>query len=142
MSSTLQHHPTDVRQVSSLTDISVELERYQGLLQALSDVTKSKVSYVDKDQRYRFVNKQYEDWYNTTADQILGKTVQELMGEQYQLIKPYIDSVLSGNEAKYDSMFSFPDGKQRHLAVTNIPHFNAASEVIGIFVICVDITQQ
>ena len=141
MSSTLQHHPVDARQVSSSANLSAELERYQGLLQALSDVTKAKVSYVDKELRYRFVNQQYEDWYSTTADQILGKTVQELMGEQYQLVKPYIESVLSGNEAKYDSMFSFPNGKQRHLSVTNIPHFNGTSEVIGIFVICVDISE-
>ncbi|MEW6495592.1 MAG: PAS domain-containing protein [Cyanobacteriota bacterium] len=141
MSSTLQNHPVDDLQASSLAEMSAELERYQGLLQSLSDVTKAKVSYIDKEQRYRFVNKQYEHWYNTTADQILGKTVQALMGEQYQLVKPYVDSVLSGHEAKYDFMFSFPDGKQRHLSVTNIPHFNDASEVIGIFVICVDITE-
>lgn len=141
MSSTLQHHPVDAHQVSHLDEMLVELERCQGLLQSLSDVTKAKVAYLDKEQRYRFVNKQYEQWYKTTADQILGKTAQELLGEQYQLVKPYVDSVLSGKEAKYDFTFSFPDGKQRHLCVTNTPHFNEASEVIGIFVICVDISE-
>jgi PAS domain S-box-containing protein len=142
MTSTLQNHPVDASQAPNLAEKSAEVERYKGLLQALADAANAKVSYIDKEERYLFVNKQYEQWYQTTADQIVGKTAQELMGEEYPLVKPYIESVLAGNEAKYECTLSFPDGKQRCLSVTNIPHFNDASDVIGIFVVCVDITEQ
>jgi PAS domain S-box-containing protein len=142
MSYTLQNYSVDAPQTSSLAELSAECDRYKGLLQALADTANAKVSYINREERYLFVNKQYEQWYQTTADQIVGKTAQDLMGVEYPLVKPYIDSVFLGNEEKYECTLSFPDGKQRCLAVTNLPHFNDASEVIGIFVVCVDITEQ
>jgi PAS domain S-box-containing protein len=122
--------------------MEAEIERYKGLLQTLSNAVDAKVSYVDKNQRYQFVNQQYEQWYETTADQLVGKTVYELMGEEYQQVKPYVESALSGQEVRYDCPLNFTDGEQRYLRITHIPHFNDSGEVMGIFVVCVDITEQ
>lgn len=122
--------------------VEAEIERYKGLLQTLSDAVDAKVSYVDKNQRYQFVNKQYEQWYETTASQLVGKTVHELMGEEYQHVKSYVESALSGKEVRYDCPLNFTDGEQRYLRITHVPHFNDSGEVIGIFVVCVDITEQ
>ncbi len=119
-----------------------EIERYKGLLQTLSDAVDAKVSYVDKNQRYQFVNKQYEHWYETTADQLVGKTVHELMGEEYQQVKPYVESALSGQEVRYDCSLNFTDGQQRYLRITHIPHVSGSGEVVGICVVCVDITEH
>ncbi|HEY9632961.1 MAG TPA: PAS domain-containing protein [Coleofasciculaceae cyanobacterium] len=129
-------------QQPKLVEMEAEIARYKGLLQTLSDAVDAKVSYVDKNQRYRFVNKQYEQWYETTADQLVGKTVYELMGEEYQHVKSYVESALSGNEVRYDCPLNFSDGQVRYLQITHIPHFNDSQEVIGIFVVCVDITEQ
>jgi PAS domain S-box-containing protein len=142
-----QTHPVedraDAQQLKpDLAAIRAELERYKGLLQTLSDAVEAKVSYLDREERYLFVNEQYERWYQMTADQIVGKTAQEFMGEEYHYVKPYIDAVFSGKEARYDCPLDFPDGQHRYLRVTNIPHFNESSEVIGMFVVCHDITQQ
>lgn len=125
-----------------LTEMSTELERAKGLLQALSDAVDAKVSYVDAQQRYQYVNKQYEEWYETTADRLVGKTIQELMGEDYQYVKSNVESALSGEEVGYGFTLDFPDGQQRYLWITYVPHLNHSSEVVGFFVICQDLTEQ
>ncbi len=136
-------HDTDAQQLKpDLTELRGEVERYKGLLQTLSDAVEAKVSYVNKEQRYLFVNKQYEQWYETTADQIVGKTVQELMGEEYQHVKSYVETALSGKEVRYDCALNFTDSQQRYLRIIHIPHFDEFSEVLGIFVVCHDITEQ
>jgi len=122
--------------------LAEEIERYKGLVQVLSDTVEAKVSYIDSEQRYKFVNKQYERWYETSADKLVGKTVQELMGEEYQHVKSYVETALSGKEVRYDCPLNFTDGQQRYLRITHVPHFNELSEVIGIFVVCQDITEQ
>jgi PAS domain S-box-containing protein len=124
------------------TEIRAELERYKGLLQTLSNAVDAKVSYVDAQYRYRFVNEQYEHWYETTADQLIGKTPQELMGEEYQYVKRYVEAALSGEEVQYETALSFTDGQQRLLSLTHTPHFDESGNVLGIFVVCVDITEQ
>ncbi len=142
MTSRLQNDRRHAPQDSTLAATQTAIERYQGLLQTLSDAVDAKVSYVDAQQRYQYVNRQYEQWYDMSADQIVGKTPQELMGDEYQQVKPYVESALSGQVVNYECPLNFTDGQQRYLQITHIPHVNDASEVIGIFVVCVDITEQ
>ena len=137
MVSNLESDQVRVHQALGLAE---EIERYKGLVQALSDTVEAKVSYIDSEQRYQYVNKQYEEWYQTTSDKLVGKTVQELMGEDYQYVKQHLDSALSGKEVRYGFILNFPDGQQRYLWITYVPHVNELSEVKGIFVICQDIT--
>lgn len=142
MTSRLQNDRRHAPQDSTLAAMQAAIKRYQGLLQTLSDAVDAKVSYVDAQQRYQYVNRQYEQWYDMSADQIVGKTPQELMGDEYQQVKPYVESAFSGQVVNYECPLNFTDGQQRYLQITHIPHVNDASEVIGIFVVCVDITEQ
>ncbi|MDJ0705244.1 MAG: PAS domain-containing protein [Leptolyngbyaceae cyanobacterium MO_188.B28] len=71
-----------------------------------------KVAYVDAQQRYQFINKQYEDWYQVPAMQIIGKTIKDLMGEAiYQGIQGYIELALSGQRVSYEFTGAFEDGE-------------------------------
>jgi hypothetical protein len=51
---------SDQVRVHQALDLTEEIERYKGLVQVLSDTVEAKVSYIDSEQRYKFVNKQYE----------------------------------------------------------------------------------
>ncbi len=52
---------------------------------------------VDANQRYRFANRTYEVWFSCSRDEILGKSVRELLGEAaYQVAQPHINRALSG----------------------------------------------
>ena len=100
------------------------------------------MAYVDAQQRYQFINKQYENWYQVPAPQIIGKTVKELMGEAgYQSIQEYIDLALSGQRVSYEFTGSFEDGKERLLGVKYVPHLNEKGKTLGFFVLCQVVTE-
>jgi PAS domain-containing protein len=44
-------------------------------LRTLTDNLPVLISYVDKDQRFRFSNAKYEEWYGTSPVDMIGKTV-------------------------------------------------------------------
>ena len=54
-------------------------------------------AYLDKDERYRFTNRPYQQALNLTASQTEGRTSLEVIGaERYGRLKPCIDGVLAG----------------------------------------------
>ena len=82
-----------------------------------------KMAYVDAQQRLRFINKRYEEWY--APEPILGKHVQEFMGAlDYQKVQGYIEAVLSGEKVTYEIRATFNDGKERYLIVDYVPHIS------------------
>ena len=107
----------------------------------LMNAVPDKMAYVDAQQRLRFINKRYEEWY--IPEIILGKHVQELMGaSNYQKVQGYIDAVLSGEKVTYEINGTFNDGKERYLVVDYVPHISKTGEVLGFFVVYHDLTEH
>ena len=40
------------------------------------------ISYLDREQRYRFSNRTYDDWFGIEHERMLGRTVAEVFGEE------------------------------------------------------------
>ncbi|MHC5893664.1 sensor histidine kinase [Nostoc sp.] len=100
------------------------------------------ICYIDTDQRYRFANQTYEDWYGCSRDQILGKQVREVMSETtYQIIEPYINRALAGQITTYEAEISLPFGK-KYVAVTSIPDIDRNAQVRGYYGLIADISEQ
>ncbi|MDJ0707694.1 MAG: PAS domain-containing protein [Leptolyngbyaceae cyanobacterium MO_188.B28] len=111
-------------------------------IQLIADALPGKAAYVDAQQRYRFVNKQYGEWSKSPVEEILGQTVQQFMGTSgYGEIQQYVEAALSGQTVSYKINWRFADGQERYMAVKYVPHFNNTSEVLGFFVISQDLTE-
>jgi PAS domain-containing protein len=55
------------------------------------------VAYIDRNQRYRFVNKAFLDWLGKRDSEVLGREAIEVLGRDvFQLYRAYIDAALSG----------------------------------------------
>jgi len=39
------------------------------------------VSFVDAEERYRFVNKAYEEWFGVSSDALRGRFVRDVIGD-------------------------------------------------------------
>ena len=60
------------------------------------------IAYIDRNQRYRFVNKALLDWFCKRADEVLGREIIEVLGrENYQLYRAYIDAALGGERVAF-----------------------------------------
>src|SRR3954466_14270035 len=61
------------------------------------------ISYIDREQRYRFSNRTYDDWFGIPYQRMLGRTVAEVFGEEhFSRMKPHFDRVLAGEEVEFE----------------------------------------
>ena len=92
------------------------------LLAAALDAMTAYVSFVDADLRYRWVNKQYEQWFRMPREQIIGRTLREVMSpEQFALVEPYALQALAGQPVHYEAEIPAPGGGFQVFEVSYIP---------------------
>jgi PAS domain S-box-containing protein len=134
---------TDAKSVACDADQSGRLlERSEELLRDVVDALPVLISYVDADQRYQFVNKPYEAWFQRPMDQIIGHSLQELMPEAaYEMRKPFIERVLAGETVKYEGDMPQPNGVVT-TEVLYIPHRDESGDVVGFYALVLDITER
>ncbi len=125
-----------------LIDVSDRRESEERL-QLMADALPAAIAYVDKDQRYQFVNQAYEDWFGIPTAEVVGQTLEEFLGqEMYRSLGPQVERVLSGERIKYRSHLRGPDGVRRHFDASFVPHQERSGEVLGYFSLVLDTTSQ
>jgi diguanylate cyclase (GGDEF)-like protein/PAS domain S-box-containing protein len=61
------------------------------------------ISYLDRESRFRFSNRTYDDWFGIPQERMHGRTVAEVFGEDiHARMKPHIERVLSGEEVEFE----------------------------------------
>ncbi|MGE5640305.1 MAG: putative bifunctional diguanylate cyclase/phosphodiesterase [Clostridia bacterium] len=86
------------------------------------------ISYVDRDQRYRFSNGTYHDWFGIAQEDMQGRTVAEVFGEAaYARMRENIQRVLAGEEVQFE--FTTSEGaRPRTLQISCVPHLVSERE--------------
>src|SRR5687768_3767532 len=98
------------------------------------------ISYLDREQRYRFSNRTYDDWLGIAHDQMHGRSVAEVFGaEVYGRMRPHIERVLAGNEVQFE-LSAGDRGRQRALQMACVPHLAADGAVLGFYMLANDVT--
>jgi PAS domain S-box-containing protein len=111
-------------------------------LRLLTDAVPALISYVDSEQRYRFNNKGYEDWFNLTCAELYGKHLREALGEDtYRQISPYVEAALSGRPVKFEAHINYKAG-EKFVEATYVPHLDEHGHVHGFFALIIDIDER
>src|SRR3989454_7718280 len=98
------------------------------------------ISYVDRQQRYQFSNRTYDDWFGLSQERMAGRTVAEVFGdENYARMKPHFERVLAGEEVEFEFIAS-EGGRQRALQVACVPHLAPDGAVVGFYMLANDVT--
>ena len=129
------------RDITERKRAEAALRQREDELRLITNAVPVKISYVDGEQRYRFNNKEYEDWFGLPASEISGKHIREILGESvYQSILPYVETVLSGEQVTYETQLPHKDGTNHYVNVTYIPQFSQQGKVAGFVALITDIT--
>src|SRR5882672_8888708 len=104
------------------------------------------ISYVDREQRYRFSNRTYDDWFGIAHEAMQGRTVAEVFGEEaYGRMRQSIERCLAGESVEFEFTMgedAASGGRRRTLQVACVPHFAAGeNEVLGFYMLANDVTQ-
>ena len=98
------------------------------------------ISYVDREQRFRFSNRTYDDWFGIPQERMLGRSVAEVFGEEnHARMKPHIERVLGGEEVEFEFATN-AGGRNRALQLACVPHLAEDGTVLGFYMLGNDVT--
>jgi PAS domain S-box-containing protein len=111
-------------------------------LQLLIDSIPARISYVNAEERFVFVNLEYEKVFGLKREQIVGKRLEEILGQgNYGKIEQHLRAALRGQQAHFAYSFTDRHGESRWLEVTFVPNICHGS-VNGFYVLGVDLTER
>jgi PAS domain S-box-containing protein len=120
-----------------------DLRNSEEELRRITDAAPLLISYIDRDQRYRFVNQTYQTWFGRSPEALLGRSVEEVLGPSaYAGVATRLRAALAGEPMSFESQMAYPDGGQRDVHVDYVPRRAVAGEVVGVYAIISDITKR
>lgn len=109
----------------------------------IADIQPALIGHVDNENRYLFVNQAYEDWFNTPVEEILGKTVECLIGkEAFEILEPYLAQAREGKKVVFEKHIRYKDGQTKFTLSTFSPDIGADGRIQGVFISVSDLTEQ
>ncbi len=112
-------------------------------LKLISDSLPALIAYINNAEQHIFINKTYASWFSTSADQIIGKSIREIWGEQaYSNVNRFITNCFSGEQRSFDMELDSSDGKKKHINTILIPDVSDDNFVCGIIVLMGDVTDK
>ncbi|MFC6225455.1 PAS domain-containing protein [Hymenobacter artigasi] len=111
-------------------------------LRLLTDALPVLISYVDRDERYQFVNQSYRRWFGRDPETMMGKSVLEIIGPAaYAPVQGYIARALAGEHLEFEARMPYREDFVRHIRTDYIPDVHHG-EVRGFYALVTDITEQ
>ena len=98
------------------------------------------IAYIDHDQRFRFSNRTYGEWFGIPHEQMIGRALRDVFGEKvYERLREHVERVLAGHPVEFE--YSLGEGESaRFLQVAYAPHLDHGGEVVGFYELASDVT--
>ncbi len=127
-----------------ITELRNNLEAmhaHERQLQLLADNVPALICYIDRDERYRLANRALADWFGRQPADILGCSVEEILGSlNYENVKDRLARALAGEILRFEDTLELPGRGTCHNDVAYVPHFDNGA-VRGAFVTRTDVSR-
>lgn len=135
-------HESDLRRERNLAR-RAEADRAAGqrFIRAVADHMPDMIGYWDADLICRFANTAYTAWFGKSPEEIVGRSLRELLGDAlFEQNLPHIRGALAGERRDFERVIYRPDGTAGFVWVHYVPDRDADDQVLGYFVLVNDIT--
>jgi PAS domain S-box-containing protein len=114
----------------------------EGHMRLIADAMPALISYIGPDRIYRFANRTYEKWFDVPAEDVTGRHVREVLGEEaWKYIGPRLDRAFRGEHVFFEQELPFDSG-MREIAAHYIPDVDVDGHVRGCFALVEDISAR
>lgn len=121
--------------------ISERVRDSEAELRLITNVIPALISYVDRDERYRFVNDQYSKLFGIDKPAIVGRKLSTVLSPRsYKQLKPLIERALAGESFSIDSWVAYKGLGDRYVHVSYVPDFGPDRKVRGFYSFVNDLT--
>ena len=109
-------------------------------LEFIVEAVPALIGYVGADERYRFTNGAYEQWFGRPVRELPGLHLREVLGEAvYEAITPHVQAALAGRRVTFESGLTYRD-RPRYVRATYVPDVDEHGRVHGFVAHVTDIT--
>ncbi|MFG6176562.1 NahK/ErcS family hybrid sensor histidine kinase/response regulator [Halomonas sp. THAF12] len=118
------------------------LIRSENNIRIYTDNVPALIAYFDKECRYLFTNRAYEQAFAIDRNAVIGKPLQEVIPSTLARERePWIARALDGERVSFEVSLSLAEGI-RYMLVTYTPHFGDSGAILGFFALYQDITER
>jgi diguanylate cyclase (GGDEF)-like protein/PAS domain S-box-containing protein len=129
--------------IHGLKQAQEALRASEAELRLIMDNVPARVSYIDRDYRYRFLNRHNEEWLGESRKELTGRQIADVVGnERANQLGPLLDRVLTGETVSTEKQLMQPDGQERWESVHFAPNRDAEGNVVGIYAVHTDIHDE
>ncbi len=129
-------------EVTEQVEARKSAERSASQLRLITDSLPVLIGYLDKEEKYRFANQAYREWFNTEPANLLGKPVRQIIGAAaYKGVKNYINRALSGERLDFEATMPYRENFVKHIRTSYVPDIKDG-KVRGFYTLVNDITAQ
>ncbi len=133
-------HVAVVEDITERRQALEELHQYEHVVSSANDM----LALVDQRYRYLVANAAYLQAFAKTADEVIGRTVAEVFGEEFfsTIIRPRAKRCMTGEDIRYQDWFEFPAVGRKYMDVAYSPFLGPDTEIRGFVVTARDITER
>ena len=123
--------------------MTAALQHSEARLRQITDTIPAHIAYFDSTWTYRYANKRYAKWFGCSAEEIVDRSIREVVGEAvFAMVEDHIRRALTGEKLSYEYPLEAPGGSTVYARSTLLPDVGPDGEVQGCYVHAVDITEQ
>jgi PAS domain S-box-containing protein len=119
------------------------LRAKEAQVRLITDTAPVMLSQCSRDERFRFVNRMYAERLGLVPEQIVGKSITEILGKDAsKIIRPHIQTVLNGETVEYETEIPYERVGRRFMHAAYVPEKDASGDVTGWVSAISDITDR
>lgn len=122
------------------------IEEQENVLKVVMETLPGMVFYKDKEGKYVYANKEFNDFYNGKGiDELIGKTNFEIHPSKELAIKYTQEDteVLENKQSiKAETILQTDDGKEIYTEAVKVPVIDKKNEVVGVVGLILDVTEK
>ena len=112
--------------------VEAEIEAKDEELRRVTSITPLVLTRCGRDLRYRFVNRAAAALFGLTPEEMVGRPIVEIMGEEsFAVIRPHVERVLAGEPVEYEAQIRYSEAGLRWVRINYQPELDRRGEVTG-----------
>jgi PAS domain S-box-containing protein len=131
------------RDVTELREAEAAVARGRAGLELIADTAPAYIVRCDADRRYTFANRAYAERFGLEPEQVVGKRIWEVVGEEaYAEFRGYVDRVLGGERVEFELEVPYERIGRQYIHCAYAPELGAAGRVTGLVAVITDISDR
>ena len=119
------------------------LAESEAVLRVVTDSLPILIGFIDRDLVYRFANAAYREWFGVDPDEVVGRSVRDVVGDAAFAVRlQAMRAALAGETVRFELPWPHLDNRRREAEIRYLPRRGPDGSVTGFDVFVLDITDR